>query len=1382
MTWTYTRHSLIAVLSLLVFGSRFTVAQTGTTSLHGTITDATGSVISGASIKLTSHELALERSTTSSPAGFYEFVALQPGTYELTIESKGFRRFDQKGLQLLVNNPATTNVELQVGTSTETVEVSAQAQVLNTTDASLGIAFGENQVKQLPLEGRNVPDLLSLQPGVAYTGNRADTSTSDTRSGAVNGARSDQGNITLDGIRVNDEGGHAFTAVLPVTLDSVQEFRVTTTNSNADEGGTSGAQVALVTKTGTNEFHGSAYEYHRNTYTSANDYFNKIAESQGCSLPNPNGCNKAPKLIRNIFGGSVGGPIKKDRLFLFLNYEGTRRAEETVSGGEEVPSASMRDGVIFYQCDHTSPTVATDCPGGSVTGLSGSNYPIPTPVPMTFPDGTNSFLAYTALSPQQLMQIDPTHLGVNMPALKYFQGLPQPNSSVTGDGFNYQGFVFAAPTSDTQNVYIARADYNITKDGKHRLSVLGALRNDVGDTCANCQPYFPGNVPQLSTVNYSKGLIVGLSSVLRSSLISSFHYGFVRESVGMLGNTNGPSILFNFGQSITHTSSFQRPTHNFSEDLSWIHGKHALAFGGYLSFIRNPRLDTLPSWNSGNTNSAFTTTSGFAGKNSPLNPAQNPNTAAPCDPSTGIGCFPNVDPAFATNYDFPLTDILGIVTNATTVFNYTRDLSLLKQGDPITRRYAQNTYEPYIQDVWKVKPTLTLTLGLRYSLFSPVWETNGLQVCPSPSLGKWFANRQLEGSSGIPSIQDPPLSVDFCGPKNGKDGYWKWDYGNLGPRVAFAWAPNRSNGLLGSLFGNGKTSIRGGFGIVYDRFGQGVVDEFNGNSFGLTTALGNNFVPVTSPTNRLTAIDVIPPSLLQPTPPAPSFPQIIAPQPTNRATSLDTSLKTPYSYTVDFSLARELRAGFSLEVAYVGRFSHRLLSSEDVGQPLNFKDKKSGLDYFTAAQAFAKLYEQQNVRDASYCRAGQCFTAFQDSMVSPAVRQYWTDVIQPLTNGGLYLIGPPLADGTTRGQTGGCGAVGPNSTADPVLAAFDLFCGSMFVETTALQALDEPGIGFTSGFSDGGIPNATGDPNCGQAGHPPCQYYAVGGPNTFYTPQYASLSALRSIGFSNYNAMQVTLRHQMSHGVQFDFNYTYSKSIDLCSDAERTGNNGALNFNGGCQIFNAWSPYLFRAVSDFDTTHQFNANWIVELPFGRKRAIGSNVNRAVDAVIGGWELSGLFRLTSGFPYTIYDNGAYFPTDWFWEGAAVPTTNNISTGRFKNPGGTVNIFKDPTTAQSLFIAALPGQVGVRNPIRGDGYFGVDLGLSKRWVMPWSEKQGLALRWEVFNVTNSTRFDFNDLSSAGVSESNNSIGVGQRFGNYTHLMTNPRVMQFALRYEF
>src|SRR5205085_10412966 len=196
---------------------------------------------------------------------------------------------------------------------------------LNMVEASSGNSFAEKQVLDIPLEGRNVPDLLTLQAGVAYTGNRTDIDKDqDTRNGSVNGARSDQSNITLDGVDVNDQSnGYAFTSVLPVTQDSVQEFRVTTTNYGADQGQGSGAQVALVTKSGTNTFHGSIYENLRNTITSANDYLVKQSEL------NIGAPNKPLQLTRNIFGAAVGGPIhggaiRKDRLFFFANYEGTR--------------------------------------------------------------------------------------------------------------------------------------------------------------------------------------------------------------------------------------------------------------------------------------------------------------------------------------------------------------------------------------------------------------------------------------------------------------------------------------------------------------------------------------------------------------------------------------------------------------------------------------------------------------------------------------------------------------------------------------------------------------------------------------------------------------------------------------------------------------------------------------------------------------------------------------------------------------------------------------------------------------------------------------------------------------------------------------------------
>ena len=266
-----------AVLGVLLLATSMSLGQIGTTSLRGDVLDKSHAAIGGAKVTLLDPAKGFQQETTTSSSGEFEFLALPPATYSLIVEKDGFRRYEQTSVQLLVNVPTSLNLTLQVGSVATQVEVSAQTETINTSDASIGIAFNENQVKQLPLESRNVPDLLSLQTGVVYTGNRPDIDTNvDTRSGAVNGARSDQSNVTLDGIAVNNKAGNAFTSVLPVTLDSVQEFRVTTSNYGADEGTAGGAQVALVTKSGTNAFHGSLYEFrgqcqrlfHQNSATS----------------------------------------------------------------------------------------------------------------------------------------------------------------------------------------------------------------------------------------------------------------------------------------------------------------------------------------------------------------------------------------------------------------------------------------------------------------------------------------------------------------------------------------------------------------------------------------------------------------------------------------------------------------------------------------------------------------------------------------------------------------------------------------------------------------------------------------------------------------------------------------------------------------------------------------------------------------------------------------------------------------------------------------------------------------------------------------------------------------------------------------------------------
>jgi hypothetical protein len=1311
---------------LFIFGVASAFAQTGTTSVRGTVTDKSGAAITGAKVTLSNAAQAVKRETTTSETGAYEVGSLQPGTYSLVIEMAGFRKFEIQRLELLVNSPSTVNATLDIGQTTETVEVSAQTQTLNTSDASLGNAFDENQVKQLPLEGRNVPDLLSLQPGVAYTGNRSDVPTFDTRNGAVNGARSDQSNVFVDGIESNDEQGHAFTSVLPVTVDSVQEFRVTTTNYNADQGGSSGAQVSLVTKSGTNNIHGSAYEYMRNTYTSANDYFVKAGQIDNCQsagIPLSSAqCNTPPKLIRNIFGASLGGPIKKDRLFLFMNFEGTRRAEAQ-SVSDVVPSEALKDGVIFYQCERTDKNILTNCPGGSVIGQSGASYAIPTPTV----NSNGDTIAYYALTPGQITNLDPLHIGPSAPVSQYLQTWPKSNSSSCGDGFNYQCFNFSGPISETKNEYIAKLDYNITRDARHHFSVMGAMRteNKAG------APFLPGQAPSQSLVNFNRGIVVNYSGVLSSTVVNNFRYGFVRESVGVIGNSNQDWIFFrglnDQTGAVTRTHSFQRPTNTFADDVSWNHGKHTWQFGAQLGFVRTPSISYLSSFSDGSANASWTNTSGYAQKaSSPLYP--------------GNGGFPNVDPSFANSYDFPITALLGLVTEVDGRYNFQRNGSPLPDGSALKRRFATNSYEFYGQDTWKVKPNLTLTLGLRWSLFSPPWETNKLEVTPTTNLDQFYINRGVAGANGVPSNQDPLVSFDWGGKANGRAGYYNWDKKNFAPRLAFAWAPKKNGGLLGSLFGEGKTSIRGGFGVVFDRFGQGLVDDFNQfGSFGLSTELSNpaGFESVTT-APRLTDLHTIPttdnagtPILIQP-PPA-VFPQTFPTGTFFIGSSIDKGLKTPYSYTIDFSVAREFRGGFSLEVSYVGRLSHRLLTQLDVATPLNRKDKASGVDYFTAASALAKLY-----------RSGVVSSTFSDSLLPANIVKYWQNMIQPATGSAYALGSGGLCSNPTAPPP-------PTTTTDPVLAAFDLFCSNSLNETTALLELDYFGI------PDASDPNAV--------------YYPTGGQFSFYNPQFATLYIWKSMGAANYHAMQASLRHKMSHGVQFDFNYTFSKSIDLASDAERVGTIGGT----GAQIQNAWNPYQFRAVSDFDATHQFNANWVAALPFGKGRAFGRNSGKALDAIIGGWQLSGLFRLTSGFPFSV-TNGFQWPTDWDLSGN-VYQIGKVKTGTFHSPTdpSVVSAFSNFDAAQGSFVEPLPGQAGQRNFLRGPGYFTLDAGLSKRWTMPWTEKQSLQLRWEVFNVLNAVRFDPISINAT-------MDFSGTTFGQYQRLSTSPRVMQFALRYEF
>jgi hypothetical protein len=667
-----------------------------------------------------------------------------------------------------------------------------------------------------------------------------------------------------------------------------------------------------------------------------------------------------------------------------------------------------------------------------------------------------------------------------------------------------------------------------------------------------------------------------------------------------------------------------------------------------------------------------------------------------------------------------------------------------------------------------MKPNFTFTYGLRYSILQPPFETTGTQVAPTVSLHDWFAQRGAAAAAG--QAYEPNIGFGLSGQANGKQPYWGYDYKDVAPRVAFAYSPKGDDGLAKRLWGGpGKTSIRAGYGIYFDHFGEGITNTFDRNgSFGLTTAI-NNAAGVLTPDSapRYTGLHDIPTTaaggvpIVEPPPtgPFPVFPPNLIGNGGFAITwGLDDKLKTPYSHVIDFSITRELPSNFVFEASYVGRFAHRLLQEEDLAEPVNLRDPASKTTYFQAAQALARQYY-----------AG---TPIQNISAASIGTNYWENLF-PGAGPVLGSVANQLFGTSSEpsGFTQPClgNPISNSSTVSATQAMYDLFCNYSGNETTALETADEPGA---NGITAGCFP-ACATINGQQTNG-----------NVFYSPQFSSLFAWRSIGNSNYNAGQFSLRHR-SGGLEFDLNYTYSKSVDEGSNAERI--NEFEGFGFGSQIINSWFPQQNRAVSDFDTTHIINANWVYQLPFGRGKRFGSGMGRVTNFVLGGWTVAGLWRWSSGYPFSLFS--PEWATNFQLESQAVPLSSaRPKTGSFivaQASGGTgPNVFKDPgitdstnpNAAINLFRAAYPGEAGLRNGLRGPGTFNVDTTLAKTWNV--RESQFVKFSWSMYNVTNTARFDVGTMQL----NSNNSLSSSSSFGNFSSTLSNPRVMEFMLRYVF
>ncbi len=1276
--WPIRRILGALVVMLLIYGNA--TAQTGTAAVRGTVLDQQGNAVAGASITISDATRNFSRTQTSNADGGYNFTLLPPATYQIEVEAAGFKKSIINNVEAKIETPVEKDIVLEVGAITETVNITSTSEAaLNTSDATLGNTFESRRIQELPLNARNIVGLLSLQPGV-------------TRTGEVTGSRRDQANITLDGVDVNEQQsgldivtGDAFGSVLRVTPDSVQEFRVTTSVPNADQGRSSGGQVSLITKSGSNDFHGSLFHYHRNTVTTANDFFNNAAGRFVATDPQVlDGTAQVgdervprPKLLRNIYGGSIGGPIKRDRAFFFYTFEGRRDAAEQ-SVLRTVPTASLREGNVTYVT--SSATLGFGCP--------------------TAGDPDRRCLT---LTPANLATLFPATGGVNQDGLALLRTAPLPNDFSTGDGLNVAGFRFNAPISTELASHIVKLDFTITD--KQAMYVRGNYQNDLYGRA----PQFP-NTPSPSLWVNPKGFVAGHIWTLSNTVVNNMRVGLTRQAFTQGGDSNENSVNFRFVyQPFLYQRALSRttPVWNITDDVSWIKNTHSIQFGTNLRFIRNNRETFANSFDAAIVNPSF-----YANSGSSLN--------AP---------IPNLDPGFVFDARAAVASALGRFSQYSFNVNYDLSGSLLPVGAPSTRTFATEEYEFYGLDSWRIKPNLTITGGLRWGYNTPVYETEGFQVKPDVSLGEFFQRRVAGAESGQP-VNDL-ITLNLAGPENNRPGFYEKDLNNFAPSIAVAWSPDFGNNWFGNLVGRqGKSVIRGGFRMVYDRIGSALAVSFDLNNalgFASSATVSANTINTTSRTGPLfTGLDQDFRSggftNFLPVPGPITFPLSHPADESQRIEqTLDDTLTTPRQYTWNASFGRELPKGFSVEASYVGRQGRELLVVRDVMHLNNLRDPSSGQSWYEAAAVLADL----RARDIPFD--------------SPQVPQI------------------PFFENLYPG----------NSIANAYIANFGFDPTPFFGGLTASQMAYSLASDDFFAIADWTFLQAVLD-----------DFSPAIGPNAFFHPQYAAFQTLSTIGSADYHGATLTVRHRFKTDIFFDFNYTFSKSIDNGSPLESV----AVLAN---VTRNPLDLDLSRSFSDFDIRHNITSNWLVALPFGRGKRWLNSAPSAVDAVLGGWQTTGIFRYHTGLPAgTPFDVGIW-ATNWQLTsfGTSLRPVDTVN----RDVEGRPNIFANPTEAYRSFRNALAGEVGQRNLFRLPSYFTLDIGLSKNFKMWYAENHSLQFRAEAFNITNTQRHgtiaNFS-LNQDPFKDGTPAADFGRYSGSQTPVgETRPgRVMQFVLRYTF
>ncbi len=1092
---------LLSALLLLGVSANALAQSSSASSLSGVVVDADGGAIPGATVIVKNNATGVAVEAVSNASGRFAFPVIDPGTYTVTVSLTGFKTYVANDLRLLSARPGEITAKLEIGALSETIEVKASSELVQTQSTAVSSTLTTEQLTELPLVSRNALYAVAMLPGVSTTGG--------PRAALINGLPNNTVNITIDGVGTGNalQSGDGFFTMVTPRMDAVEEITVTGAVPGVGAGAGS-VQIAFTTRSGSNQFDSSIYHYWRDPRFNTNAYFNKI--------------NNLPKneVTVHQYGGRLGGPIVlpgydgRGKAFFFVNFE-----------HQYQPSSTTRTRTILRDPARTGIFTYDRLVNGVTT------------------QQTVDLLAL-ARNNGQVGTIDPTIARV--------LAMIEASTATTGrvnetTSRNTEAFVFQAEGKGNQYAPTGRLDYNITD--RHRLSgtyYWQRFKNSP-DLLNGVDPVFPGFKNLGSQNSYRTTGSLGLRSTLSQNIVNELKGGFQwspndffsNVTADMFDELGGYGLTFPIGTSpfaVRTPQPRNTTTWSVSNDLNWLKGAHSFTFGGSFSGVhnRNNAYDVVPGVSFG-----FNTT---------------------FDPAAGLFSTTNFPGASTGNLNDAralyalLTGRVSQITGTARLDQATGKYVYL--GD-LTQKARQFSYAAYASDSWRVTPTLTLNGGLRWDVqlpFTPVTNT--------------FSTIKLEDLCGISGVGSGPdgRACNLFQPGNvsgkAQPQYYPFEkgtkayninYANIGYNIGLAWRPNVQDGILRTILGSPEqATFRAGYSLT---FNQERFDRFTANA-------GNNPGGTTSATrNATTGFCLVCPGESWPLlfsqtsrlgapafPAAPVYP--INATTANNLNMFQADLKQPRVHSYSAGIQRAIGDDMAIEVRYVGNRGRNAWAEENWNERVIFEN---GLfDEFKLAQANMK----------ANLAAGQATFAYTGRPGTSPL---------PITQ--AYLSGRSGAGVTTPAQY-----TATQYTNAAFLALLsdlepDVLSYAASLDTTALR------------------PNAI----------------AAGLPVNFFVlnPSTSGAFIVQDREGTRYNSLQIDMRRRLSKGLLVSANYTYGIRKQLI--------NNSIRFDR-------------MEVDQTGVPHEFKAQWTYELPVGRGRRFGTDMNPILNGLIGNWEFSGNARL------------------------------------------------------------------------------------------------------------------------------------------------------------